>query len=258
MYILKIIAKSFFNLLPVYSPLIYKIASRYVDRFNGDNNSEFESNGESRLLLSILCQLEGGVVFDIGANIGEWSKYCLGISPQVELHLFEPSLLTYNELLKNTWSNNVHLNNFGLGEKEETLNLNIFDDASGMNSLYARSGIGHHQIVKTESVKIRTVDDYCNQHNIHRIDFMKIDVEGHELWVLKGAKQMLTEKRISMIQFEYGGCNLDARVYLRDIWDLLDTYDYKLAKIHPNKLYYFQEYEQQLEVFKYSNWVAFS
>ena len=82
--------------------------------------------------------------------------------------------------------------------------------------------------------------------------------EGHELLVLKGAKQMLTEKRISMIQFEYGGCNLDARVYLRDIWDLLNTYDYKLAKIHPNKLYYFQEYEKQLEVFKYSNWVAFS
>jgi len=56
----KMIAKGFFKLLPVYSPLIYKIASRYVDRFNGDNNSDFTSNGESRLLLSVLPKLEGG------------------------------------------------------------------------------------------------------------------------------------------------------------------------------------------------------
>lgn len=250
------IAKGFFKLLPVYSPLIYKIASRYVDRFNGDNNSDFASNGESRLLLSVLRKLEGGVIFDIGANIGEWSKYCLKISPLVELHLFEPSLFTYNQLLKNTWSQNVHLNNFGLGEKEEVLSLHIFDDASGMNSLYARKGIEQIQIMKTELVKICTIDDYCNQNSIQKIDFMKIDVEGHDLWVLKGAKQMMTEKRISMIQFEYGGCNLDARVYLRDIWELLQTYGYKLCKIHPNKLHYIKAYQQELEVFKYSNWVA--
>lgn len=67
---------------------------------------------------------------------------------------------------------------------------------------------------------------------------------------------MLSQNRISIIQFEYGGCNLDARVYLRDIWDLLSGHGYKLAKIYPEKLKYYEDYDQKLEIFKYSNWVA--
>jgi FkbM family methyltransferase len=254
---LKTISKGLFSLLPAHSSLLYNIANRYVDRFNGDNNSDFISNGEERLLHSVLRGLSGGgVIFDVGANIGKWSLHCLQIAPQVELHLFEPSAFTYSRLLENTWPQNVYINNFGLGEKDETLTLHIFDDASGMNSLYARRGIGWHEVVKTEQIEIRTVDRYCDEHSIQKIDFMKVDVEGHDFSVLKGAEQMLSSHKISMIQFEYGGCNLDARVYLRDIWEFLQSRGYKLAKIYPNKLQYFDEYEQRLEVFKYSNWIA--
>lgn len=253
----KTFSKRLFNLIPSESALLYKIASRYVERFNSDNNSDFFTNGEAKLLRTALPEVSGGgVIFDVGANIGEWSLFCLSIAPEAEIHLFEPSAVTYQKLKHDLWPRKAHVNNFGLGERNEVLRLNIFDDGSGMNSLYPRHGIGEHKIIKTEEVQIRTIDDYCEECGIQQIDFMKVDVEGHELSVFKGASKMLSQKRISMIQFEYGGCNLDSRIYLRDIWDLLAKYGYKMAKIYPDRLHYYHDYDQQLETFKYSNWVA--
>jgi len=63
---------------------------------------------------------------------------------------------------------------------------------------------------------------------------------------------MLAARKISMIQFEYGGCNLDANVYLRDIWNLLSMHGYRMAKVYPDRLRHYDEYDQKLETFKYS------
>lgn len=255
---MKSIKNELFKMIPTRSKLINKFAQRYVDRFNGDNNSDFQSNGEMRLLQTILPELRGGVIFDVGANIGEWSQSVLSISPQMKIHLFEPSVETWDKLQERDWPTNVHLNNFGLGREEEKLTLNIFDDASGMNSLYTRQGIEGLEIIKTEDIQIRKADDYCVEHEIDHVDFMKIDVEGHELSVLQGASEMMANKRISLIQFEYGGCNLDARVYLRDLWDIFQASGYRLSKIFPDRLEPIEKYDQRLETFKYSNWVAYT
>ena len=253
---IKTLAGRVFDLLPRYSNLIYEAATRYVDRFNGDNNIDFRLNGEARFLRSLFDSLEDGVIFDIGANIGEWSLYCQKFFPLAHLHLFEPSVQTYNHLKQHKWSQSVYLNNFGFGEKKEKRDLNVYGDFSGMNSLHARRGVANLEILKTEQIEIRTVDEYCCDQGIHRIDFMKVDVEGNELSVFKGSERMLAKGNISIIQFEYGGCNLDSRVLLGDIWELLEAYGYKLAKIYPDALRYFLKYDQRLECFKYSNWVA--
>ncbi|MFO1422295.1 MAG: FkbM family methyltransferase [Candidatus Competibacteraceae bacterium] len=181
-------SKRLFKLIPPESALIYKIACRYVDCFNSDNNSDFFTNGEARLLRTVLHEVSRGVIFDVGANIGEWSHYCLSIAHEVEVHLFEPSAVTYQKLKADSWPPNSHLNNFGLGERNEILQLNIFDDGSGLNSLYPRRGIGEHKIIKTEEVRIRTIDEYCEECGIQQIEFMKVDVEGHELSVFKGTR----------------------------------------------------------------------
>lgn len=143
-----------------------------------------------------------------------------------------------------------------MGETDETLTLHITGKSSGLNSLYARHGIGENKVVVTELVDIRTLDGYCRELRISKIDFMKVDVEGHELSVLKGARELLAAGNISMIQFEYGGCNLDSRIYLGDIWHFLSGYEYRIGKVYPNGIHYINEYKQQFETFKYSNWVA--
>ena len=131
----------------------------------------------------------------------------------------------------------------------------MFEDGAGGNSLYKRYGI-KKEAQEKEQVAMDTLENYCRGKNIKKIDFVKIDTEGHELEVLKGMKSLLKENRIKMIQFEYGGCNLDARVFLKDIFDFFKDLDYKIYKIFPNEVKLIESYGQYLDNFQYANYVA--
>lgn len=256
---LKTLGRHIFDMIPADSSLLLRFSQRYIDRYFSDNNSDPSTNGEEQLLRSILpeiCKRGKGVVFDVGANVGDWSKYCLGLTPSLNIHLFEPSKATFEKLQRNYWPPNAVLNNFGLGERIEQINLNIAADGSGMNSVYMRHGLKDVTMDSVERIETRTLDDYCKEHRITNIDLLKIDVEGHELAILKGAARMLKEKRIQNIQFEYGGCNLDARVYLLDIWNFLTYLDFQIWKLYPSGPRRVKQYDQSMETFKYSNWLA--
>jgi FkbM family methyltransferase len=227
-----------------------------VDRFNGDNNSSPETNGEYIFLRNELPKLREGVVFDVGANVGSWTSCVLRLNPKVNVHCFEPSKATYEKLAQKEWPSNVWQNNIGLGEVEGAMELNVVDEESGLNSLYLRRGVDCAMAVKKEIISITTVDGYCEINSIQKIDLIKVDVEGHELAVFKGMSQMLSEGRIRVIQFEYGGCNLDSKVHLGDIWYFLEPYGFSFYKLYPEGPKYIERYQQSLESFKYSNWVV--
>jgi hypothetical protein len=82
------LAKSLFQILPERNELLYRICKRYVDQYNADNNSDFYTNGEYTFMLEQL--IHSTIVFDIGANIGEWAKAALNVNPNIQLHCFEP------------------------------------------------------------------------------------------------------------------------------------------------------------------------
>lgn len=252
----KSLAIKVFNGIPAQSQLILRAAQRYVDRFNGDNDSDPATNGEEQFLRIKLSKLNEGVVFDVGANVGEWTKYCLSVEPSLRMHLFEPSKPTFKKLASNSWPSNINLNCCGLGERSELLNLNIVDDASGLNSIYKRRGVKGVEMQSVEAIQIQTLDAYCEMNNIAYINLLKVDVEGHELAVFKGAQKMLSSRKVNVIQFEYGGCNLDSRVYLLDIWEYLVSFGYKFYKIYPDGPRLVKRYTQSQETFRYSNWLA--
>ncbi len=256
MSIYKFFGKKVFDLIPSDNRMFQVICQRYIDRYNGNNNSDPSSNGEELLLRSELSKLKGDVVFDVGANVGDWAKYALEIERSIQLHCFEPSFATFQKLSANNWPTNVCLNNFGLGETVDQLELNIVEPASGLNSIYCRQGVEAAKAISKETISISTIDSYCESKHIEHINFIKVDVEGHELAVFKGMSRMLRERRVNMIQFEYGGCNLDARVYLADIWEYLASFGFKFYKIFPSGPRAVSRYSQSLETFRYSNWFA--
>jgi FkbM family methyltransferase len=237
---------------------LYRICRRYVDRYNGENNDDMLTNGELRFMRQVLGNYH--TVFDVGANVGEWTALALDINPNLNIHCFEPSKATYQQLIQKNFPPNVICNNTGLGSLQEHRTLYIFENGAGINSLYQRQGLedgwGLAQPDRTESVSLDTLDHYCHEHKINNIDFLKIDVEGHELEVLKGAINMLSERRIASIQFEYGGCNIDARVLLKDLFAFFRPLKYNLYKIYPDELHLIKRYDQRWENFQYQNWVA--
>ncbi len=246
-------SKWLFDSLYADNEALYRFCRKYVDRYNSDNNDRMQSNGELEFMRQALQGAH--VVFDVGANVGNWVRAALSINPEAEYHCFEPSAATYRALVNEALPSNVKTNNCGLGAKDGEAPLFVFDDGSGTNSLYRREGIGTTQ-PRRDNIRLITIDRYCDQHDIAHVDFVKLDVEGHELAVLHGARRMLSEGRINVVQFEYGGTYIDARILLKDIWDYVDEVNqsYSFFKLYPEGLCAIPAYRQTMETFKYSNW----
>ncbi len=248
------IKEQFQELLPR-NAFLYRVCKRYVDRYNSENNDDIHTNGELRLMQTILPQC--AIVFDVGANVGDWTALALEISPRLQIHCFEPSAATFQRLQAQV---GAVCNNFGLSSTPGEMTLWVFADGAGTNSLYKRRGLedgwGLAEQQQAETVRLDTLDAYCQRAGVQVIDLMKVDVEGHELEVFKGAAGMLAQGKIKCIQFEYGGCNIDSRVLLKDLFDFLVPYGYAFYKIFPRELRRVRRYDQRLENFQYQNWVA--
>lgn len=233
--------------------LLYRACRSYVNRCTGENNTDLYSNGEFFLLKKLLPT--SSVIFDVGANIGDWAELALSINPGLNIHCFEPSKATYEILKIRKIIGSISLNNVGLGASPEERTLHIFSEGAGANSLYKRKGLQDIQML-SEQIKIETLDSYCDRMKIDSIDFLKLDVEGHELDVLFGATKMLKLGCIHYIQFEYGGTYIDARRLLKDMFEQLQPLGYSMYKIYPRSLQLYEKYDQVLENFQYQNWLA--
>ena len=198
------------------------------------------------------------VLFDVGANIGDYALKMAEIfaDQKFAIHAFEPSNKTYQRLSENTSTKKgITVNNVGLGEKETEEILYSNSDGSALASIYERD-LQRHGISmdKKEVIKLTTVDNYCDAHAIGRIHFLKLDIEGHELFALKGASKLINSKNIDFIQFEFGGSNIDSRTYFRDFWDMLhDKYDfYRIVK---DGLFPIKKYSEACEIFDTINYL---
>lgn len=234
----------------------YRYGKRYVDSSEGNNNESMAANGELKVIRRFIPHSK--MVFDVGAHAGEWTRFALQSNPEAQFHCFEPSPASFKQLLLQNFPPNVTCNPLGLSSSDREAKLLVYDEGNAMNSLYRREGLQERGILpqeKEEKVRLRTLDSYCLEKNIHTIDFLKIDVEGHELEVLRGAAQMLKSRQIGIVQFEYGGCHIDSRVFLKDFFHLMEGLTYEFYKILSQGLKRVPKYSQQYENFQYSNWL---
>jgi FkbM family methyltransferase len=211
---------------------------------------------KSRLLSS--KQPNGWVIFDVGANIGDYSLLLTEVfRDQAQIYSFEPSVKTYRKLSENTAGKvKGSLHNFGFGDTPSRTTLYSDTDASGLASVYKRK-LDHFNIDmnRTEEIEIRTLESFCAENDIKQIQFLKIDVEGHEKKVLDGAKQMIDLGRIDFIQFEFGGTDIDSRTFFRDFYYLLND-RYNIYRIVKDGIYPIQHYGELYESFLPTNFLA--
>lgn len=224
------------------SPVIQDVPSK----FHWDD-CEPRTNGEYFLIESYAKEWK--TVFDIGANEGYYAKKIWTINPRSRVYCFEPNPQLVGRIRANVPGQPII--NAAAGDRVGTLEINFNRVDPTQSSPYRRNA-------NTEAVAVPqiTLDQYAKSQHIKKIDFVKIDTEGHELAVLRGARGLLAKRAISMIQFEYGGCYRDAGTTLRQIYQLLSP-NYIICHLRPGGLMPCS-YSAEVETYRYSNWVALS
>ena len=145
-----------------------------------------------------------GMVFDVGANEGQTLKWIKHYQPDSTVISFEPIKSTFDRLKKNSLQyKNTIVENIAFGEEPGKIQVKLFGDLSVLNSLKPEL-MNNEPDAVTEEIDVVRMDAYCKQHNIERIDLLKIDTEGYELNVLKGAGTLLDEGKIHFIYCEVG------------------------------------------------------
>lgn len=250
---LMIFARAFFQ------KINYKLLLLNLNSLGILNYETGKLSGEDNFVKKYLKSLHNPIIFDVGANIGNYSLLIKLVNPNSTIYAFEPSPTTFSKLEKNLAEHRVICINMGLGSS--VTQMELFDykevDSSSHASLY--SGV-FDDLRKTEKnstlVDITTLNQFCKDNHLEKIDFLKIDTEGNELEVLKGASELLQAGKIAIIQFEFNEMNIYSRVLFKDFIDLLT--DYKLYRLLPNGLIPLQPYSPLFnEIFAYQNIIAF-
>ena len=127
-------------------------------------------------------------------------------------------------------------------------------ELAGSNSLHGIAG--STQGMTPEAIDVCTLDDYCALAGIEKIDFLKIDAEGHDHLVLTGARTLLERGAIEIIQFEYNYRWIGARRYLKDVFDDLGPLGYEIGKVTPRGIEWYPSWSAELETFREGNYLA--
>jgi FkbM family methyltransferase len=194
-------------------------------------------------------------ILDVGANVGNWSKLVNSKLMSCEIHAFEPSRETFFALAEFAKSvSNVHIHNFACGGENTSRNLYSDESKSGMASLSKRN-LKHLNIdfEKFESVEIRRLDTFLSNLSIEP-DALKIDVEGHELEVLKGLGDQIYGLKV--IQFEFGGTDIDSRIFFHDFWSFFEDKEFDLYRLSPRGKIRVSSFQETDEVFSFTTYFA--
>lgn len=218
---------------------------------------DFLCNGEKLVIETFIKKND--TVFDVGAHIGGWTRTVLAATQcQCYLYVFEPIHETYKSLekVKNLCRDRVSTFNLALGKEEKQTEMHyLFQKGSDCSTLFDRPDLRNVPARKVK-VAMTTLDNFMCKHEIAHINFLKIDTEGTEWDILKGAHNAIISNAIDIIQFEYGVTSFDAHVRLFDLYNYLTSSEYLIFRIIPDGLIYIPEWDESLENFTYSNYLA--
>jgi FkbM family methyltransferase len=239
-------------------------AARFVlHRARLDVPNDLRSNGEwslQRWVLELSPTDREIHVLDVGANVGRWSSAMLTAAQQVgrlddlHLHIFEPSSYTFALLSEALDGHQVSMNCAALSDRCGSAALYVLAPGAGTNSLHAPAGPGSGGQI--ENVATTTMDSYIDRSGLDHVTLVKIDAEGHDLAVLRGAQALFTQKRISVAQFEYNHRWVYARAFLRDAFEFLEPLGYRLGKLTPRGVEFYPGWDAELEKFVEGNYIA--
>jgi FkbM family methyltransferase len=242
----------------------YRLGRALYMKARGETPNSISTNGEHFVQQCVASAWESGRmraqrlrVFDIGANVGDWSLALLSSltstqQSHLDLHAFEPTPATFVTLSRRLASVPfVHCEPLALSSDIGVRVLFSKGANAGTNSLDIDRLA---EDVERVSVQTTTVARYCRQNRIDHVHLLKCDTEGHDMEVIRGAKEMLDSQAISVLQFEYNHRWIFSRHFLRDAFLAIAGLPYVFAKLQPDRLLIFSEWHPELDRFFEGNY----
>ena len=214
--------------------------------------------GETKAMARLLQRIEPHVVFDVGANRGDFAKHVRSLCPDAEVRCFEPQPRAFAALEEIATDYSLIAENVALSKAKGSMTLYDQKGAgfSTTASLNKAAVEAFSSDIEAFEVDVTSVDTYCQKHGLTKIDLLKIDTEGYDLNVLKGATTMLSAGNISAVSFEFIPANLKTHVFFYEILDELKGFD--VFRILPGgSLYKIEDYTYRYcEIFVPSSYIA--
>lgn len=146
-----------------------------------------------------------GVVFDVGANVGQTVREILAYDPAARIWSFEPVLTSYRQLVAQ-YGERATCVHAALGATQGTFEIPLRQNSETNTLLVETSNSAPDLTGEWERVTVQTIDGVAQASGLERIDVLKMDVQGYESEVIAGASELLAR---DAIRFVYTEVNFD-------------------------------------------------
>jgi FkbM family methyltransferase len=217
------------------------------------------TQAEENFLLRHRSRLQGGILFDIGANHGAYAQRLHELAPQARIFAFEPHPATFAFLCRRMADvPSIQVINQAVSDRSDQVTLYDFRSADGSTqaSLGQAAIALYDSDIVAHAADCTTVDEFMAQTSMDHIDLLKIDTEGFDLAVLIGAATALRNRKIRMIQFEFIPADIATGVTMRRFFEVLGGY--KIGRLCLNgDVRWFDRYDvKRCEIYVTHNLIA--
>jgi FkbM family methyltransferase len=240
-------------------PGLFKLMNRFervAAYLQGKGYGAATTEQEVKLLQSLL-HAQPKLAIDIGGNVGNYAAELRKRNPSLEIHTFEPSAINIEKLTARFKKDSlIKLVPLALSDEAGSAILFSNEPGSLLGSLTKRK-LEHFNIAFDAKETINTVrfEDYWKTTlQSRQLDMVKIDIEGHELTALRGFGSALDVTKV--LQFEFGGCNIDTRTYFQDFWYFFKEQNFDIYRITPLGAEKITRYKESDEYFATTNYIA--
>jgi FkbM family methyltransferase len=205
----------------------------------------------------------GDIVFDVGANIGEFTillSHAVGSTGKV--YAFEPVPRTFEILSRNVnrsrIANRVILNRCAVSDHlgHATIHMPASDHTEASLTDHSFASWSSKSVTSFECA-LETLDNYTATHSIQRVDFVKIDVEGAEMLVLNGMQNILRESPPLLMLEAFSPWMKDFGFTINDMFTLLSKNGYAIYSISKDELIPCNSPEDMVSLARFPQYVDF-
>lgn len=201
------------------------------------------------------------VVIDAGAAHGEWTRTFRNRCPNARIFMLEPQPAA-QEVLRRKDLPGTTLLPCAIGATLGTATLHAPSSSAGamvVASLHKRVD-SRWKAIDYESfdVKVTTLSEIAAEHDLGFIDFVKMDIEGHEFAALRGAEGVLARRGVGAFSFEFGPGNVNSRTMFIDFFEFFEAHGFDVFRVRPGgRLLPVPHYDEDCEFYRGTcNYVA--